>query len=462
MVFPPSLADIYEELAAETNAQARGRRFEALIARLFEHARFKVDVNPRTSRPRQSDLLARSGSEIYLVETKWTKAKADVSDVDSLFRRLEDTPVTVAGVLISVSGFTKSAIVRVEAQRARPVLLVEQGELEQLWYEPGELRRLLRRKQRHLLVQARMIFGVDEPGERPEGLVASPIFFAWPDGTRSSALGCCGDFDQFVFALEQPDIDWAYGGGGGADLDVRLDLADEESLIDLLVRLGEIGLVSTRGQWSIQQASANWHGFGAAALAEALPGWATRYALIDSVHHTEQVVYHDVCEGGFYVLSADVSAGDPRAVLHSQFSLQLEGQPVIGSMLDDLLEVLRAEPPLFMRARLERSVTGRRFAGKSLPAIDLRGFVAQRPERGEEDEDWVRGLVIGNPYLGRGDARVEGTPGWWPPQLAQSELLICSLRNWHPLAEPRAAYHLERVEWAETAEALIVRVIANW
>jgi hypothetical protein len=462
MAYPPSLTDVYEDLAAETNTHARGRRFEGLIARLFEHARFKVNVNPLTARPRQSDLLARSGRDVYLVETKWTKAKANVDDIDSLFRRLEDTPATVAGVLISVSGFTKTAVERVEAQRSRPVLLVDRAELEQLWYDPGELRRLLVRKQRHLLVQARMIFGVDERRKRPTGLVASPTFFVWPDGTHGSALVCGGDFDQFVFALDQPDIDWAYGDSGGADLDVPLDLDNEESFIDLLDRLAEIGFVSRHGQWSIQQATANWHGFGAAALAEALRTWATRYASIDDVHHTEQVVYHDVCEGGFYVLSTDVSAGDPRALLHSQFSLQLEGQPVLGSMLDDLLEALRAEPPLFMRARLEHSVTRRRFARETLPTIEIRGFVAERPDRHEEDEDWVRGLVITNPYPGRGDAQPDGTPDWWPSQLAESEVVICSLRNWHPLAEPRDGYHLERMEWAETAEALIVRVIANW
>ena len=43
-----------------------------------------------------------------------------------------------------------------------------------------------------------------------------------------------------------------------------------------------------------------------------------------------------------------------------------------------------------------------------------------------------------------------------------SEVLICALRNWHPLAEPRASYRLERAEWSETAEALIVRVVAKW
>lgn len=457
-----SLADAYAGLAEESNAHARGVAFEGLIARLFEQARFKVDVNPKTARPRQSDLLARSGQDVYLVETKWTKAKASIDDVDSLFRRLDDTPPAVIGVLVSVSGFTKTAIERVEAQRSRPLFLVDGDELARLWYDSGELRRLLARKQRHLLLQARMVFGVEARAPQPSGLVASATFFAWPDERRTASLACGGDFDQFVFALELPDIDWAYGGSGGVELDIPLDLSGEESFIAMLAALAEVGFVSTQGRWSIQQASANWHGFGAAEFAVVLRGWAERYATIDTVHHTEQVVYQDVCEGGFYVLSADVSAGVPRAVLHSQFSLQLEGQPLIGSMLDDLLEVLRAEPPLFMRTRLEPSLSRARFARHSLPAIEVRAYIAEQPELRTDDEDWVRGLVITNPFTGRGDAQAQLTPEWWPAQLAESEVLICGLRNWHPLAEPRQNYRLERAEWVETAEALVVHLVANW
>ena len=52
-----SLVDEYAELAASDNAQARGTAFEGLVARLFEQARFKVDVNPHSARPRQTDLL---------------------------------------------------------------------------------------------------------------------------------------------------------------------------------------------------------------------------------------------------------------------------------------------------------------------------------------------------------------------------------------------------------------------
>jgi hypothetical protein len=36
------------------------------------------------------------------------------------------------------------------------------------------------------------------------------------------------------------------------------------------------------------------------------------------------------------------------------------------------------------------------------------------------------------------------------------------LRHWHELDAPRDGYWLERAEWAETADVLVLRVVANW
>jgi len=306
-----------------------------------------------------------------------------------------------------------------------------------------------------------MVFGVRDPSPRATGLVESELVFVWPDGKRTPSLACGGDFGQFVFALDLPDIDWAYGASGGVDLDIPLGQRSEEDLIGLLAALGEIGFVSTRGQWSIQQSTGNWHGFGTAGLAAAVRDWSDRYAALNEIHHTEQVVYQDVCEGGFYVLAADISAGPERAVLHSELSLQLEGTPVAGTALEDLFEVVRAEPPLFLRSRHEPSLVRHGLRRESRTVLDVSAYVVQTGPANDEDEDWVRGIVVSNPFAGRREARAEG-PEWWPPHLADSEMLICSLRSWHPLDEPRAGYRLERAEWAETAEALALRFVANW
>ena len=40
--------------------------------------------------------------------------------------------------------------------------------------------------------------------------------------------------------------------------------------------------------------------------------------------------------------------------------------------------------------------------------------------------------------------------------------MIASLRSWHPLSEPRARYVLERLEWAHSSDATLVRAIADW
>ena len=120
-----SLHDEYFDLAAITNGRARGIEFEAFAGRTFSAAGFRVVRDPATSRPRQTDLLVTDGGDSYLVETKWTRKRADIGDVDELFTRLDETPDAVVGVFVSVSGFSRRAQERVSARRTRPMLLID-------------------------------------------------------------------------------------------------------------------------------------------------------------------------------------------------------------------------------------------------------------------------------------------------------------------------------------------------
>jgi hypothetical protein len=138
--------DEFRSLQKSGDPQRRGIQFESLVARQFREAYFKVQANPGVARPRQTDFLAMNSRDRYLVETKWKQKAADINDVDSLFSRLDRTPGSVVGVLVSISGFSKSAIERVESRRDRPVLLVTSAEIERM-LQWGSLTRLLRRKQ---------------------------------------------------------------------------------------------------------------------------------------------------------------------------------------------------------------------------------------------------------------------------------------------------------------------------
>lgn len=120
----------YERLRHRTSPQRRGYDLQALVGAILGGSHFKVETKPRTARPRQVDLFASRGEIVYLIETKWRQAKADIDDIDSLYTRLNVVPPHVAGLLVSHSGFTTPVLERVREKAARPVLLVTGKELE--------------------------------------------------------------------------------------------------------------------------------------------------------------------------------------------------------------------------------------------------------------------------------------------------------------------------------------------
>ena len=282
-----------------------------------------VASSPGTARPRQTDLLATRGGDAYLIETKWRGSKANIDDVDSLFSRLAAAPSSVVGVMVSYSGFTASAIERVEQRSDRPVLLITGNELEQLAEWDEDLAHLLARKKASLLTHRKALFvttrrrrGAGGSG----GLAATLAEFAFLDGNRAKWVVGKGGFGEFAFVQELPDIDWDPGEGRGVTLDMPVPIYDERGILTLLQHLSSMGWATGSARWSIQQSATNWHGMGASVFAEALQGWRERYKGI-STHHSEEFCYFDKCDGGFYCLTSKVSAHDttPRTLGVSGF-----------------------------------------------------------------------------------------------------------------------------------------------
>jgi hypothetical protein len=275
----------YERLRDSTNPQRRGYELQALVARILGNSHFKVETKPRSARPRQTDLFASRGDTIYLIETKWRGKKADVDDIDSLYARLDAVPAHVIGLLVSYAGFTASVLDRVRERSARPVILVTGEELGAALQWDGDFVGLLRQKANSLLVHRDVPVDADvgrsrrarRPRVRASDLPSSDRIFVLPDGTRSRWLACRGGFGMFTFVPELEDIDWVPASGLGVTLDIPLPVQDQATFLTLLNQLAAMGWVTPKGCWSIQQATAIWHGFGADALVEALRGWKARY-----------------------------------------------------------------------------------------------------------------------------------------------------------------------------------------
>ncbi|TDW76272.1 restriction endonuclease [Kribbella pratensis] len=449
-----------------SDRQRAGREFEGVVANMFRQQHFTVDRKAGAAAPRQTDLFVRRSNDVvYLIEAKYHRRKATIDHVDSLFTRLEATPPEVIGILCSNSGFSDAVIDRVRERSKRPVLLLSGNELLAIADGREDLTRLLRRKKATLLTHREVELDrhsnrlTRKPSKRAD-LPVSHGLFRLPDGQQRDVLSSGGDFGPFVFAPSLLDIDWVAGGGVGVFAEIELDVGDEAALIALLHELADMGWITPKGRWSIQQATTNWHGSGAGILAREIRGWRRRYRGIDSLHHTEEATYFDVCDGGFYTLTCDLSASKERIVRHATLSFQLVGIPIDTSPLRHLCETFEVRHSVFFRPRETKSVEIT-HAGKIRDhSVSPVALVVQEDD--ENGEVWVRGIVVEQP--GFIPPTVDGRRGdnWLGGHAGDSQYLICDLRSWHPLGHLIDNYELHYYETAWTSEAQLVHVVADW
>lgn len=459
----------FASLKKRLNAHRRGYDFQPFVGNLFRAQHFKVEEKAGISAPRQVDLLVTRGDEVYLIETKWQQDPADIDDVDALFTRLEPVPPGVVGLLVSFSGFTQSVINRVKEKSRRPVLLVSGVEIEQALGSSGDFIGILRRKKSALLAHRRVL--LDEvPTARSNGrkikasdLPASSTSFLLPNGERRFCFQSGGKFGKFTFVREMPDIDWVGGGGFGVNLDLTIPVQSQDDLLMMIHEMADTGWVTPDGVWSIQQATANWHGFGAKALAESLKGWRKRYEGLET-HHTEELCYVNKVENGFYTLTAAISADQRRIAWSTELSFQLTGIPLVQEPLKQLCDQLGIHDGLHFRPRNKLSVVQTRPPRTSpLPSVTPVALVVDKPETGlARHEEWVVGIVVANPYKRSQGAKHEETPEWVPDMVRDGEHLVCALRSWHQVDRPKSHYELWEFESAWTSDALAVRAVADW
>lgn len=446
-------------------SQRRGYDFENFVGTLFRQRHFSVVPGPGTAKPRQTDLLARRGGETYLIETKWRKTKANINDVDSLFTRLDAAPRDVTGLLVSFTGFTDEVITRVEQRSDRPVLLISGEELQALVERDRDLVQLLARKKTALLTHRQAQVGVagTSRNKRPkDSLPVASADFVLPDGTRSKYLAGRGGFGQFTFAQEIPDIDWDPGEGRGVILDLALPVHDERGILSLVDHLAGKGWATESAAWSIQQTETNWHGMGPNAFAGALRGWRDRYKGIPT-HHSEEFCYFDTCDGGFYCLTANLSAARDRTASYTMLSFQLAGIPLDTDALKELSRAFDLTCPAYFRPMDRQSVVRKWNLRKPHNVVlEPVAFIAEHDNIFGDKRDWARGIVAKNPFCKPHSRLAERQPEWLPYHVFDSETLVCSLRSWHLLSEPKPRYELWGCESVRTGYGTIVRPIAEW
>lgn len=462
-MFESPLVDRYKQLKASADPHGRGRALEHLLVDVFREAHFRVEHNPEAARPRQTDLFATYGSDRFLIEAKWEQQPADVSHIDDVRNRLRRTEGSVIGVVFGVVGYRPTAVEEVLADRGRSILLFGEPELLRVLERPEELVRLLRKKREELVVHARVHLEEEKPPKpgpaRPlSDVPGTDVRLLDLDHQELPYLATGGEFGQFVYVQDLPDIDWVPASGNGVSLDMSVYPHTAEGIVDVLHELHRMGWVSERPRWSIQQSKKNWHGIGARSFVTALREWKQRTKGMPDEHHSEELAYYDICTGGYLSLTAGIAHHKSRIVYSCHLSFQLVGAPLDVNPFLHLHDAFGIAEPSYFRPRAEPSVS--RHWGRDVEAapLEVAGYLVTAQDFGGEQENWVTGIVAKNPYRYRDETNPDG----WPEFVDQSELLVCDLRSHHPLDEPRSGYQLFNWEVARTSNALIARVVADW
>ncbi len=466
---PWHASDLLRELhalRAISNAQRRGYKLEVLLERAFRQAHFEAEHNPRMAGPRQTDFAVVSRSHRYLVEVKWENDAAGTDVVDAVRSRLRRGDGTVVGVLFTMLGINDAAIREIVGHREYGLVLVfDEADVLTALEDPHELDRLLRLKHDELVVHGRVHLGAQHREGRRFPRSQTPKSRRLPeshyrllnaDGDEVPWFYGAGGFGSTVFCLELPDVDWVPAAGSGVCLDIPVAAWDQRELLRLLDDLNALGWISNRGQWSIQQHRRNWHGTGPRSFVESLKGWKARTAEPEDPHHSEEFAYFEACDGGFYTLSGNISAGHARRVARCNVSLQLVGVPLDPGPLQQLYGRFDAPSRGYFRPLVERSVTRRRLSG--VVPLNVLGYIVEPADQRRDKEDWVVGVLVTNPYY-ENDLQ---PPDDWPSDLETSGVIVCDLRSHHPLTELKEHYELWSYELARTSDVHALHVIAEW
>lgn len=178
------------------------------------------------------------------------------------------------------------------------------------------------------------------------------------------------------------------------------------------------------------------------------------------IHHTEQLVYQDLTAEGFYTLGLDISADANRRVWHAEISMRLIGVPLDRGPVEELCRTLDVRALTHFRPLEGRAINLLSLRGG--PPVQPKAYLVQyQADISDPDErEWVRGIVVDNPFRGCDDDSTLRAADLHP--LCESGLLVCNLRSWHPLAQQKDHYELELVESAWTSAGLVVRIRADW
>ena len=454
------------------DAVSRGRQFEAEVAKFLRAVGFEVTANAGIARPRQTDLFAKGDNLDILIEAKNQKRNVGVGDIDSLRARLNRTSSDIVGAIFTTSGLTKRAVEAIETDRRREVLAFVKEEIEQLRLGNQNLRALIERKRTELRVHGKAWFGpavqLEFVGVKlPVGSVEFKI-----DGEANCYFESRSGLSGAIYSLEVPDTGWGAAGGEGARLEIQLALNTVADLRNIIGYLHQKFGLSRNGMFSIQQSESSWYGVGLDSFLRAAEQWPHRYSRSTSkrFHHSETLTYFDQFRDGWIELSTQQRVGYEGSAsrvsfLHmSELVVQLPGVPVDTSPFLSLCRYTGNEWAHFQH--IEKRWTSTTRLKKPI-VMSVVGTIVNRelfPGDDRRRERIVIGVIAQNPFY-----RKKSTPSElidskvsFLPELTETELLVCALRDWHDDGNRVDCYMLQGFEVTVGGVGHVIRPFGTW
>ena len=122
-----SLADRLSTMATSLGSQQAGYDFQDWFYDLMDFFEV-VNRRPYVAHGRQIDGSITVSGTTYLVELKFTREQASATDVDTLFKKVTNKADNTMGIMLSISGYSSTAISEASGPRT-PLLLLDHGHL---------------------------------------------------------------------------------------------------------------------------------------------------------------------------------------------------------------------------------------------------------------------------------------------------------------------------------------------
>ena len=135
------------ELSKELGKQESGYSFQAWFYDVADYHEV-VNRRPYVSNGRQIDGSVTVDGTTYLVELKFTREQSGATDIDSLHKKVTSKADNTMGIMISISGYSSTAISEASGPKT-PLLLLDHNHIYLLLSGSVTLEELVCRARRH-------------------------------------------------------------------------------------------------------------------------------------------------------------------------------------------------------------------------------------------------------------------------------------------------------------------------